>query len=148
MIWPATAKLTLSTGHTLRRVLLAAGWLAAGAARRRSSTLEGWRAFTLRRWHLLLGGLVGLKMLRLGLATLKGLLFQRQERRERAQLRQQILQASSYRCVQRGVGRREEEGSVMQLHAGRLGCLSVDALPAPTGGVFVCNKRSTPSFPR
>ncbi len=78
-------------------MLLAAGWLAAGASRRRPSTLERWRAFSLRRWHLLLGGLLGYKLLRLGLSVLRGLLFHSAERRERAQLRQQIAQASTYR---------------------------------------------------
>lgn len=78
-------------------MLLAAGWLAAGAKRRRHSTVERWRAFTLRRCHLLFGGLLGFKLLRLGLAALRGLLFHSHERRERAQLRQQMMQASTYR---------------------------------------------------
>ena len=80
-----------------RHVLLAAGWLAASAARRRRAlTLERWRPFTLRRWHLLAGGLLGLKLLRLGLAALRGLLFRGEERRERARLQRQMRQAATY----------------------------------------------------
>lgn len=80
-----------------RRLILAAGWLAA-AARRRRSTLPLWRPFLLRRWHVLLGAAVSLKLLRLAVAALRSLL-NRQERQQRARLRQLMQEAPSYECA-------------------------------------------------
>ena len=69
-----------------------AGWWLAGLRGRRA----GWH---LRRWHLLLAGLLGAKLLHGVLSALHSLVFNRAERQEKLRLKQVMRLANTYRWV-------------------------------------------------
>jgi hypothetical protein len=62
--------------------------------------LRGGRAgWHLRRWHLLLAGLLGAKLLHRVLSALHSLVFNRAERQEKLRLKQAMRLANTYRCI-------------------------------------------------
>ena len=73
-----------------RRVLQAAGWWLAGLR-------SGRPVWHLRRWHLLLAGLLGAKLLHKVLSAVHSLIFSRAERQEKLRLKQVMRQAATYR---------------------------------------------------
>lgn len=99
-----------------RRLLLGAGWLAAGARRRGGTAPRRSVLLLLRRWHLLLGALAAYKLLRLGLAALRSLLFGRAERWERARLALQLKNADSYESWLAAAVRLDELTTQCQAH--------------------------------
>lgn len=96
-VWEANCDFAVNKRHTChpiatscRRVLQGAGWWLAGLPGGRA----GWHG---RRWHLLLAGLLGAKLLHTVLSALHSLIFSRAERREKLRLNEVMRQAATHR---------------------------------------------------
>ncbi|KAL4443669.1 hypothetical protein ABPG75_011406 [Micractinium tetrahymenae] len=79
-----------------RRALLAAGWMLAVARRRPTRERRAGALPALRRWHVLLGAVLGTKALQAGLRALHSLIWGGEERRERQRLQAILKTAVDY----------------------------------------------------
>lgn len=87
---------------TLRRALIAAGWVLAAAHRRPIRNRSASALPALRRWHIVLGAVLGAKALQAGLRALHSLVWGGEERRERRRLQAMLRTAIDYKYDRQG----------------------------------------------